>query len=171
MKILVVDDNEDARLLQETILAAQGYTIECAENGAEALKITARFRPDMIISDIFMPEMDGFDLCHAVKNDKRLRTIAFVFYTAAYTDARAEALGMELGASRFIVKPMDTEEFLVEIEKVLKEYKEGKLPVPKHPKLGEEELVREHDKIQLEKLKERVKELEREKKELEESEE
>ncbi len=59
----------------------------------------------------------------------------------------------------------------MEIEKVLKEYKEGKLPVPEHPKLGEEELDREHDKVQLEKLKEMVKELEREKKALEESEE
>ncbi|MEE9515193.1 MAG: response regulator, partial [Candidatus Brocadiales bacterium] len=123
------------------------------------------------ISDIFMPKMDGFDLCRAVKNDERLKTTAFVFYTAAYTGVREEVLGMQLGASRFIIKPMDAEEFLVEIEKVLKEHKEGKLSVPEQPKLGEEELERMHDKIQLEKLKERVKELEREKKALEESEE
>lgn len=65
MKILIADDNEDNRVLQETVLKAKGYTMESANNGKHALEVLARFCPDIIVSDILMPEMDGFDLCRA----------------------------------------------------------------------------------------------------------
>ena len=82
MKILIVEDNEDSRVLLESFLQASGYAVESAENGMLALEIAKRTHPDLIISDILMPEMDGYALCRAIKSDEQLRTIPFIFYTA-----------------------------------------------------------------------------------------
>jgi CheY-like chemotaxis protein len=84
MKILVVEDNEDSRILLESLLEANGYEVESAENGIVAFELATRRPPDLIISDILMPEMDGYVLCRAVKADEQLRAIPFVFYTATY---------------------------------------------------------------------------------------
>ena len=72
--------------------------------------------PDMIVSDIMMPEMDGFELCLRVKNDETLKHIPFIFYTATYLDTEDEELGLHLGASQYLTKPMDHEEFLSAIK-------------------------------------------------------
>lgn len=77
----------------------------------------------MIISDILMPVMDGFRLCLEIKQDNQLRKIPFVFYTATYVDPKDEKLAMSLGASRYIIKPVDTAEFLKTIKGVFQEYK------------------------------------------------
>ena len=112
MKILVVDDDEDSRIVLETALNGAGYAVCSAKNGAQALEMARRSPPDMIVSDILMPEMDGYALCRAVKGDKRLRGIPFIFYTATYVEPQDEQLAMDMGASRFIVKPMEPAKFL-----------------------------------------------------------
>jgi len=156
MNVLIVDDNEDNRVLQETILTAHGYTIESAVNGVHALRIAARFLPDIIISDILMSKMDGYELCRAVKQDEKLRNIPFVFYTSSCTDSKDKELAMALGASLFLVKPMETEEFLKTIENVLKEHNGGKLSVSERPKLKENDLKQRHEKFLSEKLSEKI---------------
>jgi putative nucleotidyltransferase with HDIG domain len=91
----------------------------------------------VIISDILMPVMDGFSLCQEWKKDDGLKDIPFVFYTATYTDPKDEEFALSLGAARFIVKPVETEEFIAILRQLLKEAEEGVLPAPE-PSLHEE---------------------------------
>ncbi|MCQ4574236.1 MAG: EAL domain-containing protein [Candidatus Brocadiales bacterium] len=162
MKILIVEDDEDSRVLLETAFEAQGYTVESAANGKQALEMARRSRPDLIISDILMPEMDGFALCQAVKDDEQLRTTPFVFHTASYVGSQDEELAIKLGASRFIVKTGETEELLKAVKEVFKEYKEGRLEVPVIPAEAREELERMHKEALIRQLDKKVQELEKE---------
>jgi PAS domain S-box-containing protein len=171
MKMLVVEDNEDSRVLQETTLQAQRHTVECAVNGKQALEMARRSRPDLIISDILMPEMDGFALCQAAKENEQLRTVPFVFHTASYITSEDEKLAKALGGARFIVKTGDMEEFLKVIEGVIKEYRESGLETPSKSAVGDEELDRMHKEALVRQLDKKVRELEKEHDALEESEE
>ncbi|MBU0661612.1 response regulator, partial [Patescibacteria group bacterium] len=100
MKILIVDDNEDVRMILKKTLESNGYSVKDASNGKEALKAAKESPPDIIISDILMPVMDGFQLCREMKADEILKKIPFVFYTATYTDEKDEELALKLGADR-----------------------------------------------------------------------
>jgi PAS domain S-box-containing protein len=120
MKILIVEDNEDARMILKKILEFIGYDVEEASNGEMALGLATRFPPDMIIADVLMPVMDGFQLCRLVKGDEQLKHIPFVFYTATYTDTEDEQLALKLGADRFIRKPMAPEDFIEIIREVIR---------------------------------------------------
>ncbi len=84
MKVLIVDDSKDNLYLLETMLHAEGYDVVPAVNGVEALKKLRADKFDLIISDILMPQMDGFRLCRECKSDASLAPIPFVFYTATY---------------------------------------------------------------------------------------
>jgi len=99
MKILIVDDNEEDRYMLEVLLRGQGYKVVSAADGVEALEKASQDGFDMIISDIMMPRMDGFQLCHKVKTNEKLKNIAFVFYTATYTDPKDEEFALSLGKS------------------------------------------------------------------------
>jgi two-component system cell cycle sensor histidine kinase/response regulator CckA len=130
MRILGVDDNAANLYLIETIMRAHGHEMVSAHNGVEALEKLAAQRFDLIVSDILMPVMDGYQLCRAVKHDERLKQIPFVFYTATYTGKQDEELGLALGASRFIVKPVEPERFLADIEQVVREAESGNTKIP-----------------------------------------
>jgi CheY-like chemotaxis protein len=103
--ILIVDDNDDDRYMLRVLLEGHGYEVMTATNGIEALEIAQRDPPDLLVTDILMPGMDGFSLCRHWKQDPHLQTIPFVFYTATYTDPRDRDFALHLGADRFIVKP------------------------------------------------------------------
>ena len=107
--VLIVDDNEQNLYQLQVLLGAQGYTVVCAANGADALAEARRDPPDLIVSDILMPVMDGFTLCREWKLDERLKSIPFVFYTATYTDDRDRDFAIGLGADGFLVKPEEPE--------------------------------------------------------------
>ncbi|MBU0484888.1 MAG: response regulator [Proteobacteria bacterium] len=162
MKVLVVEDNENSRVLLESALEASGYEVVSAENGRLALEIAQLTPPDLIISDILMPEMDGYALCRAIKAEEALRTIPFIFYTATYTDPSDERFAMELGASRFIIKPMEMEPFLTEIKKVLAEHQTARLTVPEQPLKNDRELQIGHAAILSRKLDKKVHDLKEE---------
>ncbi len=130
MHILSVDDNASNLYLVEMIARAHGHEVVSARNGVEALERLAAEGFDLIISDILMPGMDGFQLCRTVKNDPSFKRIPFVFYTATYTTKQDEELGLALGASRFVIKPVEPDEFLAIIEQVMKEGEAGRIPVP-----------------------------------------
>ena len=170
MKILIAEDNEDSRVLLESFLQASGYAVESAENGMLALEIAKRTHPDLIISDILMPEMDGYALCRAIKSDEQLRTIPFIFYTATYTDPEDEKFAMKLGASKFIVKPMEMSDFIKEIEKVLTEHKEKVLPRPEKIQENEQKYDEAYSEVLSRKLDKKIQNLEEERKKLQESE-
>ncbi|MFQ5589300.1 MAG: diguanylate cyclase domain-containing protein, partial [Nitrospiria bacterium] len=134
MKVLIADDNEDARAILKRTLAHDGHETETARNGVEALEKTRADPPDLIISDILMPEMDGFKLCGEIKSSPALKQIPFVFYTATYLDEKDAQLALDLGASRYIAKPLAPDAFLEMIQEVMAECKAGVLPVPDKPK-------------------------------------
>ena len=104
MKILIAEDDKDLRSLLETALGKRGYAVDSAPDGAAALEKALAAPPDIIISDIMMPEMDGFMLCRKVKSDPRLKNIRFILYTATLCEKDEEVLARKLGAARLIVK-------------------------------------------------------------------
>lgn len=123
MKILIVDDNKDSRRLLETTFTQAGYAVSEAENGIMALKAIKREIPDLIISDILMPELDGFKLCKEIKRDHDLKHIPFIIYTAAYVDSKYESFAKSIGAAKFIIKPIEMNEFLIIVNEVLRKDK------------------------------------------------
>src|SRR5687768_9043101 len=127
MRILSVDDKVENVYLLESMLHGFGYEVVSAHNGIEALQKLREGGIDLIITDILMPQMDGFELCHQVKHHPTFRDIPFIFYTATYTERKDEELGLRLGASRFIIKPVEPERFLAIIKEVTREVDSGEL--------------------------------------------
>jgi len=123
--ILIVDDNRENLYMIDVLLRKNGFETVSADNGKEALEKARVTPPDMIVTDILMPVMDGFTLCREWKADERLGKIPFVFYTATYTDPKDIELGLSLGAERFLLKPMEPEALLETLQAVLAESKTG----------------------------------------------
>lgn len=117
--ILIVDDNPASLLVLQEILARHGYSTVNARNGVQALHLAQADPPDLIITDIYMPEMDGFKLCRAWQQDNQLRSIPFIFYTATYTQAEDQEFGLALGALHYVTKPTDPADLLALIADVL----------------------------------------------------
>jgi len=112
MKLLIADDNPLNRKLLRAQLEAEQHAVIAVANGAEALKALQREDFDGLISDVLMPEMDGFRLCHEIRRDARLKTLPLVLYTATYTSPSDRALAKEIGADAFIAKPATTAEII-----------------------------------------------------------
>ena len=122
-RILIVDDVMANRYLLEAMLIGNGFEVTSTVNGAEAFAEAMSAPPDMVIADILMPVMDGYELCRKWKTDDSLRSIPFIFYTGTYTDPRDEQFALSLGAERFILKPQKPEILLALIREVLEEAK------------------------------------------------
>ena len=116
-RILIVDDVHENRYLLESLLLGHDFDVSSASNGAEAIEIARRTPPDLIVSDILMPIMDGYALCRQCKSDARLNRIPFIFYTATYTEPEDEEFALSLGADRFVIKPQEPEE----LERIIRE--------------------------------------------------
>ena len=119
MRILSADDKPENLYMLEALLRGHGHTVDSVSNGLDALRLAERGVYDLIISDILMPRMDGFQLCRELKKDARLRHIPFIFYTATYTDPRDASLALSLGADRFLIKPLEPDAFIREMEEVI----------------------------------------------------
>ena len=114
-RVLVVDDREDNRYLLQALLAGHGFEVSEARHGKEALESAERQPPDLVITDLLMPEMDGYALLREWRSRARLRPIPVIVYTATYTEPKDEELALRLGADAFLVKPMEHGEFLERI--------------------------------------------------------
>ncbi len=166
-RILLVEDNEQNLYLLQALLNGNGYRTECASNGAEALEQARRAPPDLVISDILMPVMDGFKLCREWKKDEHLHSIPFVFYSATYTDDRDENLALNLGAARYIRKPTEPDEFVAILREVIQEAETGGLAAPKQVVNEDQIYYREYNAALIRKLEDKMEELERANRELE----
>jgi len=171
MKILIAEDENDARIFLERRLQKEGYTVVAAANGADALENARQTKPDMVISDIMMPEMDGFEFCRRLKADEDLRTIPFLFYTATFLDREDEKLAMELGGERFVAKPIEIGRLLDIISEVFETHQDDQVSPADRPDKSEENLASMYAKTIGRKLEKKVKELETERQALQESEE
>jgi PAS domain S-box-containing protein len=122
-KILIADDNQKNRYMLRALLEGHGYDVSEAGNGLQALEHARAERPDAVVTDLLMPQMDGFALCREWVGDKGLNSIPIIVYTATYTDPKDRQLALDIGASDFIVKPADPEELLHAILQVLEKTK------------------------------------------------
>lgn len=163
--ILIVDDNPINLYLMESMLSEE-YKVMVANNGAEALGLAHKVPPDLIITDILMPVMDGFTLCKEWKRDNELQQIPLIFYTATYTDEKDEKFALSLGADLFILKPQDPDVFLSLIKGVLKKI-ETNLPGINLPQeVSEVVSLREYNEVLIRKLEHKVIETEKSREEL-----
>lgn len=167
-RILVVDDREENRYLLRVLLEGHGYEVAEAENGSTAIVEALSVNPDMVVSDILMPVIDGFTLCRIWKADERLKKAPFIFYTATYTDPRDEQLALDMGADAFIIKPAEPEVFLQRIESLLTDDRERLLAAPREPNAGDETILKHYNETLIRKLEHKMLELERVNRELEE---
>jgi PAS domain S-box-containing protein len=130
MHILFVDDDSASRAIHATLLNSRGHTVTTAANGRQALDAARRDPPDVVVSDILMPDMDGFELCRALKQDATLLDTPFMFFSATYVEPEDQKLALNLGASRFIIKPMDAERFIETVETLPEAHRENALGAP-----------------------------------------
>jgi signal transduction histidine kinase len=118
VKILVVEDSRtQAEMLKHT-LESHGYTVTLAENGKAALDVLATDNPEVIISDVVMPVMDGYEFCRTVKNDERYRHIPVILLTML-TDSKDVIYAMVSGADNFITKPYQGEYLVSRLKKMI----------------------------------------------------
>jgi two-component system, cell cycle sensor histidine kinase and response regulator CckA len=165
--ILTVDDNEQNLYQLQVLLGANGYQVARATDGAEALAVARQNPPDLIVSDILMPVMDGFSLCREWKKDERLKAVPLIFYTATYTDDRDRQLALDLGAARFVVKPEEPEALLQIIREVLEDRALNGLVEPRKPVGDETVELKEYNQALVRKLEAKLKELDLTRRELE----
>lgn len=118
-KILVVDDHAEFVDLVSFNLKRAGYGIATASNGEEAIKKARAIAPDLILLDVMMPEMDGFEVCEILRHDSATASIPIVMVTALSSElGRMEGLGS--GATDFLSKPLSPKQLLARIENLLK---------------------------------------------------
>ena len=157
--ILIVDDNSTNLYVLKSLLESEGMETITAKNGKEALAKARSHPPDLIVSDILMPVMDGYTLCRHWKSDDQLKHIPFIFYTATYTEAKDEKFALSLGADLFIVKPQEPEVLINMLSKFLSAQYVVK-PAQLKP-LGEEmEFFRQYNEILFSKLEKKMLDLE-----------
>lgn len=118
-RILVVDDVATNRIVMKVKLASACYTVEQAENGAEALKAARDTRPDLILLDVVMPDMSGLEVCRALKADPETADIPIVLITAL-SDRTAKMDGLEAGADDFLTKPVEEVTLLARVRSLLR---------------------------------------------------
>ena len=160
MRILIVDDDQNGLVTLEAILQGLGHEVMAAQNGQIALELARITLPDLIISDILMPVMDGYQLCREWKRDGKLRNIPFIFYTATYTDSKDEELALSMGAERFIVKPVEPDAFSRIFQEIIENVKKGKVKAVPAPE-EEKEVFKLYNERLIKKLEKKMLDLER----------
>jgi PAS domain S-box-containing protein len=125
MRILLVEDDSGNRAILRTVLEEHGYSVAEVADGTEALRALDAGSFAAVITDILMPKMDGYRLCHEIRHHPRLRHLPIIIYTATYTAPSDERLSLDLGANRFLRKPADTDELIRTVREVLAESSRG----------------------------------------------
>jgi len=118
-KILVVDDEEHILMILKDSLEFSGFQIVTATNGEEALVMVEKEHPDLLVLDVGMPKLDGWEVCRRLKGDAKTQALPSIILTA-YAQTSDKRKGMDLGADRFITKPCDLSSLVDEINALLK---------------------------------------------------
>lgn len=119
--ILIVEDEEHTRYLLERLLTLNNFDVRTAENGIDALNTMTNFKPEIILADWNMPEMDGVELCSRIKSNPDLKHIYFIMITAK-TTTQEKVIGLDTGADDYITKPVENDELLARIRSGLRIY-------------------------------------------------
>ncbi len=118
-KILIVDDSSVNNYLLENILEEKGYNLQIAFDGKEALNFLNEDPPDLVLLDIMMPGIDGYEILDKMTSDNKLKNIPVIMVTSK-TEPQDKQKAMDIGAIDYIEKPIDIEKLLVKVENVLK---------------------------------------------------
>ena len=117
--ILCVDDTPDKLELAAAVLRQAGYRVTTAFDGRTALETAKRIIPDLILSDVSMPAMDGIELCRAIRDDEKLRTIPIMLVTAFLTDAESMAEGLRAGADDYLEAPYEPQRLVAKVARLI----------------------------------------------------
>lgn len=159
-RILIVDDKPENLYFLRALLQGHGCDVEEARHGAEALVKARQLPPQLVISDLLMPVMDGYSLLRTWKMDSRLKGIPFVVYTATYTEPQDEKLALDLGADAFILKPSEPEPFMARVNELLARQRRDELASVHEPVAEVESLLKEYSEVLIRKLEEKSIQLE-----------
>jgi two-component system cell cycle sensor histidine kinase/response regulator CckA len=152
--ILIVDDRPANREFMVALLGYAHHRLLQASDGAEALALARAERPDLVIADILMPTMDGYELVRQLRADPRILQTRVIFWTAHYHEQEAKALARDCGVSAVITKPSEPEEVLKAVEAALR-----LAPVPAPPQTSTDEFDREHLRLLTDKLSQKADDL------------
>ena len=155
--LLIVEDDPDILKLLDAALTFKGYRVITARNGKEGLEVIQSQRPAIVIADIMMPQLDGFGLVHRLRINPQTRDIPVVFITATYVAREDRDFALNIGATRFLQKPIDMEKFVAMIVELL----EQRLPVVTQP-FNELDFYNEYCRRLEAKLEEKIKQIARE---------
>ena len=117
-EILVVDDEPNIVLSLEFLMKKEGYNVTTASNGVEALEFIKQLRPDLVLLDVMMPRMDGYEVCQAIRDDPELSSVRIIMLTARGRDVERDK-GMALGADDYVTKPFATRELVEKVNSLL----------------------------------------------------
>ena len=140
-KILVVEDEATIRMNLTLMLKGEGYAVDSAEDGRAGIEHAKSFAPDLIVSDVMMPELDGFGMLEALRADPRFADTPFIFLTAL-NDRTSMRRGMNLGADDFLNKPFTRGELLEAVNSRLKKYESAARSLAERLVAGNDELRR-----------------------------
>jgi PAS domain S-box-containing protein len=161
IRVLIVDDKDENLDYLGALLGGNGMHVQRARHGAEALALAAAGPPDLVISDLLMPVMDGYTLLRYWKSDTRLRAIPFMVYTSTYTNPEDERLAMNLGANAFLLKPAEPHELLARIERTLSDGTLDDTASRAKLVVTETVVLREYNEALIRKLEDKTQQLER----------
>ena len=116
--VLIVEDDPETRSLYQSIFEDGGFRIEQAHNGLQALEKAVEALPDLILTDIAVPGIDGIELCRRLRADPRTRGIPLLAVTG-YGDRQYDNRAVDAGAARVLIKPCDADELLAEAERLV----------------------------------------------------
>lgn len=118
--ILIVDDDETGRNLLSRLLSSHDYQIIPAENGEQALELFREHTPDLIITDLNMPVMDGFQLAEAIRQDPKSAHIPIIYISALYRDMQSKVRAMDIGGNEYLTQPVNKDELLYKVKAMLR---------------------------------------------------
>lgn len=118
-KILLVDDDQDILEFIGYNIKKEGFEVETASNGKDAIEVAKKFKPDLIILDVMMPEMDGMETCHQMRNMPMLKDTLIIFLTARGEDY-SQIAGFDAGADDYITKPIKPRVLVSKVRAILR---------------------------------------------------
>jgi len=117
-RILIVDDEPNIVLALELLMKREGYEILTVDDGQKVFEVVREFNPDLILLDIMMPKMDGYEVCQRIRADASLKDISIIMLTAKGREVEKEK-GLALGADYYITKPFSTREVIMKVKEIL----------------------------------------------------
>jgi signal transduction histidine kinase len=154
MKVLIVDDRVDNQLLLQEQLRILDAIAVTADSGVRALRELRSQSFDLVITDLLMPEMDGFQLCYLLKTDPDRKNTPVVIYTANYATKKDEQQAKDLGADDFITRPIEEEQLAERIRRVMQRARAGDVAEPRSK--PQEGFFREYSSLLIEKLEDQL---------------